>query len=271
MQMSGKTIRELLSDDFEYTEIVLQYLLNLSKSNIILNSKRELSQDDFDLYNDIKNKYNNGIPLQYAIGKWNFFGYDFVVNENVLIPRPETEILVEEILKVSKDGTKILDIGTGSGAIAVSLKLEKEKLDITASDISKETLEVAIQNADILGSKIKFIHSDLFENIKGKFDIIVSNPPYLTEEEYQNVDKLLYSEPKIALVGGNSGYEVYEKIIENAKEYLNDNGKLFFEIGFSQAEKISELLEKNGYNNIRIIKDYNRLDRIVIGELCLNN
>lgn len=271
MQMNGNRIRDLISDDFEYSEIALQYILECNRSYLHLNANHELSNDQLDKYNQVKTKYFQGMPLQYAIGKWNFYGYDFIVDSNVLIPRPETEILVEEILKQSKEGSKILDIGTGSGAIAISLKKEKETLHITASDISLDSLNIAIKNAKEIDAEIKFIHSDLFENIYDKFDIVVSNPPYLTEEEYLHVDKLLYNEPKLALVGGELGYEIYERIIEDAKTYLEKNGKLFFEIGYTQANKISELLSKNGYNNIKVIKDYSGLDRIVIGELCLNN
>lgn len=265
-----KKIKEILNDDFKYSQIVLMYLLDKTKSELFLLQDENLSNEILEKYLDIKFRVNEGYPLQYAIGKWNFFGYDFEVNEDVLIPRPETEILVEEILKESLDGKKILDIGTGSGAIAVSLGLNSSA-KITASDISEKAIKMAVKNAENLGAKVDFIISDLFENIEGKFDIIVSNPPYLTEKEYDEVDSLLYFEPKNALVGGKEGFEIYQRIIENSKRYLSINGKIFFEIGYEQGKIVSDLLLKNGFNNIRIVKDYSNLDRIVVGELCLNN
>ena len=271
--MNGSvTIEELFNGNYRYTKIVLQYILDFTMSDIHKNRAMILDEEIVKRFMDVQEKIKLKMPLQYAIGEWNFYGRDFIVNENVLIPRPETELLVEEILKENLDNKKILDIGTGSGAIAISLDLEnKSKAKVYASDISEKAINVAKENAQRLNAKIDFIHSDLFENINEKFDIIVSNPPYLSEEEYDEVDEVLYFEPQNALIGGEKGYEIYEKIIEQAKDYFTEEGKIFLEIGYRQADIVSSLLLKNGYNNIKVIQDYNRLDRIVVGELCLKN
>ncbi|WP_311487642.1 peptide chain release factor N(5)-glutamine methyltransferase [uncultured Helcococcus sp.] len=267
MQTNSKTIKDLLEADYQYTEIILQYLLDMTRSQIFLNQNLELSDDVWNRFLDIQRDLKDGRPLQYAIGKWNFYGYDFIVNENVLIPRPETELLVEEILKEELKDKKLLDIGTGSGAIAVSLDLEnKDNLQVSACDISKEALEVARMNAEKLGAHLDFIHSDLFENIEGRFDIIVSNPPYISEEDYDKLDELLYHEPKIALYGGLKGYEIYEKIIDQARSYLTDQASIFFEIGYDQGKVVSDLLRENGYQDVKILQDYGGKDRIVTGK-----
>lgn len=271
-QMSGNSFRQLLESDYKYTDIVLQYILDIKRSQIFLDLERTLKKEEYDKFLDIQKKIKEGMPLQYAIGKWNFYGRDFEINKNVLIPRPETEILVEVLLKENLGNKKILDIGTGSGIIAITLKAEsKENIDVVASDISNKALEIAKINASKIGVNIKFIESDLFENIENKFDIIVSNPPYLSSDEYLNVDKLLYHEPKNALVAGRKGFEIYQKIIEESENYLNNNGKIFFEIGYTQANIVAGLLKKYKFKNIKIIKDYSGHDRVVIGELCLNN
>lgn len=267
MQTNSKTIKDLLEADYQYTEIILQYLLDMTRSQIFLNQNLELSDDVWNRFLDIQRDLKDGRPLQYAIGKWNFYGYDFIVNENVLIPRPETELLVEEILKEELKDKKLLDIGTGSGAIAVSLNLEnKDNLQVSACDISKEALEVARMNAEKLGGHVDFIHSDLFENIEGRFDIIVSNPPYISEEDYDKLDELLYHEPKTALYGGVKGYEIYEKIIDQAKSYLTDQANIFFEIGYDQGKVVSDLLRENGYHDVKVLQDYGGKDRIVTGK-----
>lgn len=264
------TIEKLLQGDYKYTKIIFQYIFDYTLGQIFRNKKRILTTEEIKNFYEIQDKLNNGLPLQYALGKWNFYGRDFVINENVLIPRPETELIVDNILREDLENKTVLDIGTGSGAIAISLALES-KAKIYASDISNEALKVAKINAKNFNASVEFFNSNLYESIEKKFDYIVSNPPYLSEKEYEEVDKILYKEPKVALVGGKTGYEIYIEIIKESKKYLNEGGKIFLEIGYTQANIVSELLLECGYTNIKIIKDYNNLDRIVIGELCLNN
>lgn len=266
-----KILDILRNKNYKESKIVLSYIKNVNYSvlNTMLNT--ELTEDEFKKFIHIQNKLIDNYPLQYAIGKWNFYGYDFIVTEDTLIPRPETEILVEEILKNNLNEKKILDIGCGTGAISITLDLETRKrglkIYIEAVDISEKALEITRKNIDNLDARVRAYKSDLFENVSEKFDIIVSNPPYISEKDYENLEKELYYEPKTALVGGVKGYEIYEKIIKNIKKFLNEDGTVYFEIGYDQAFKVSELFKKNGFLSVRVMKDYNKIDRIVIAKI----
>lgn len=211
-------------------------------------------------------KFLYDIPIQYINNKAYFMGLEFYVNENVLIPRCDTEILVEEIIKiVNKDSLlKILDLCTGSGAIAISLKKYLNNIEIMASDISDKAIMVAKKNASIIGVDVKFIESDLFNNINGKFDLIVSNPPYIKKFVIPSLDKQVRNEPILALDGGKDGLDFYRKISYDAKRFLNNNGYLCFEIGYDQRKEVEDILLQNGYINIYSKKDYGGNDRIVI-------
>ncbi|MDO5026529.1 MAG: peptide chain release factor N(5)-glutamine methyltransferase [Tissierellia bacterium] len=246
--------------------IVLSYLLDISFGDLSRMMDKDLEDDHDQALREVFDKIKQGHPLQYALGKWDFFGRTFDLDPNVLIPRPETELLVEAILKEKIGDKKILDIGTGSGAIAISLKLEDETAQVWASDISQPALDRAMANAKKLQADIKFIRSDLFENIKGKFDIIVSNPPYISQKDYDKLDELLYYEPKNALLAGDKGYEIYERIISSAWNFLNDQASLYFEIGYDQKEVVTRLLKDHGFEDIRVIKDYGQKDRILIAK-----
>ena len=210
------------------------------------------------------------IPLAYIFGKTNFYGYDFKVNENVLIPRLDTEVLVEKIVEDVKNQNKqvsVLDIGTGSGAIIIAIQKETNS-KCYAVDISKKALEIAKENAKINNAEIEFIESDLFENIKDlKVDYIVSNPPYIETEVVEGLEpEVVSNEPKLALDGGEDGLDFYRKIIKDAKQHLNNNGKLYFEIGYNQGKSVSDLM-KEDFENIEVIKDYGGNDRVVRGVL----
>ena len=208
-----------------------------------------------------------GEPLAYIFKSANFYGYDFIVNKNVLIPRPETEELVNFALMNINKNSKVLDVGTGSGAIAITINKESNA-EVTAVDISKKALKVAKQNAKNNQAKVEFVLSNLFSKLKErKFDVIISNPPYITIEAYQRLDKTVKDfEPKLALVGGSDGLKFYKEIIENAHKHLLLNGKIFFEIGYDQAEKVKNLLVEYGYKNIQSKKDLYGNDRIVYAE-----
>lgn len=215
-------------------------------------------------------------PIQYIIGHAEFRGLDIAVNENVLIPRPETELLVGkaiEVARVKGQRVRILDLCTGSGCIAVSLahSLTKSAIAcrIVVSDISEGALSIARSNASRHGvsDKIEFIKSDLFNQITGKFDIIVSNPPYIARFEFETLQKEVLREPRIALDGGEDGLDFYRKIIEEAPSYLRPGGHILFEIGFGQVSEIKEIIDSVG--NLKIIevaKDFNGIDRVIISQ-----
>ena len=254
-----------ISDDKADAEWLVALSLGTSRGNVYLNE--EVSKNQEKAFFKALKKRVKGEPLAYIFKSANFYGYDFYVNKNVLIPRPETEELVNLALKSIAKDTRVLDIGTGSGVIAITIAKESEA-KVTAVDISSKALKVAGKNALSNQANVEFIKSNLFSKLKNrKFDVIISNPPYITEEAYIGLNKTVKDfEPKIALVGGVDGLKFYKKIIENAHKYLSDNGKLFFEIGFDQAEAVKNLLIKNGYRNIKIKKDIFKNDRIVYAE-----
>lgn len=217
-------------------------------------------------------------PLQYIIGKERFFGLDFLVDEDVLIPRPETEVLVETVLEIVKgtrhkaQGTRILDLGTGSGCIAVSfmsrliLTKNASNCRIVASDISDRALEVAKKNASLNGVSdgISFIHSDLFKNIDGKFDIIVSNPPYVARYEFGSMQKEVLREPRLAIDGGEDGLLFYRRIFDEAPRYLKQGGYCAVEIGYGQREAVRDIMERSGnFKVIDVRKDQYGIDRVI--------
>jgi len=239
---------------------ILVKVLGVNRSQLIID--RSLKNKELRQIQKLAKKRLAGLPLSQVLGEVEFYGFDFGVNAYVLSPRPETELLVE-IVKNEEAGKSGLDIGTGSGAIAITL----EKLGgckMTAIDISSRALRVAKKNSLIHKTKVKFIKSNLFSKIEGKFDFIVSNPPYIKREDIYKLDSEVKDhEPWLALDGGVSGYDFYEKIIHEAPKYLANNGKIYFEIGVGQSEKIAELL-KTDFEDIIIKKDYNNIDRIVI-------
>ncbi|MFP4456548.1 MAG: peptide chain release factor N(5)-glutamine methyltransferase [Clostridia bacterium] len=211
----------------------------------------------------------DGLPIQYLLGNQEFYGLNFYVNEYVLIPRPETELLVELLVRNLKNkDVNILDIGTGSGAIAIALAKNLERSKIIAIDISKEALEVAKRNAkeNKVDRGIEFIRSDLFSNLgKTKFNCIVSNPPYISKEEMKILPKNVANEPKEALYGGEDGLFFYKEIVNKGYNFLQDKGILAFEIGSNQGKQVEEIMAQKGFRNIDVIKDYNNLDRIIMG------
>ena len=220
-------------------------------------------------------------PIQYIIGHTEFCGLDFIVNEDVLIPRPETELLVEEAAGLVNglagqraSALSVLDLCTGSGAIAVALiyrlrsTLTKHPIDckIVASDISGHALEVARLNAGRHGvsGRIKFIESDLFGNICGKFDVVISNPPYIADFEFETLPKEVLKEPRIALHGGDDGLDFYRRIIHDAPGYLKPGGCIILEIGFGQFGEIKKIIEAGAFKVVEVKKDFNGIDRVII-------
>ena len=244
---------------------LLAFTLNVTKEYLLINYQEEIPKEKVKTYNENIEKLISGEPIQYIIGKQEFMGIEFIVNKNVLIPQPDTEILVEKSIEIAKtyEKPKILDLCTGSGAIAVSTGKIFPQAIIYASDISKEALLIAKTNDK--SNKIKFIQSDMFENIEEKFDIIVSNPPYIKTEEIKKLSKEVQNEPNIALDGGKDGLQFYKEIIEQAYNYLNKNGYICLEIGEDQKEGVTKLIENNRhYKDIKTYKDLNKNDRVII-------
>ncbi|MDD7305578.1 MAG: peptide chain release factor N(5)-glutamine methyltransferase [Peptoniphilaceae bacterium] len=261
-------IKNFLEIDKDITLIALSYLLNKSKNYLLLNDQIDLNDEITNKLNAIIKKVKNGYPLQYALGRWNFYGLDFITDERALIPRPETELLVEKIIKADIKKEKILDIGTGTGAIAISLAFNLKESLVSGIDISESAIELANENKEKFSlDNVDFFVSDLFSNVFDKYNVLVSNPPYINKKDYQNLDKALFYEPKNALYGGDDGLFFYKKIIGQAKNYLKEDGCLFLEIGYDQRNAIEKLLEENSYANINSYKDYNGFDRIVFAQV----
>lgn len=253
-------------------ELLLSHLLNCKRLDLYLRFDQPLSENEVEDFRNMIARRGKYEPVQYIIGNTEFYGLNFLVNPSVLIPRPETEILVETIINNHKyDGPlKILDIGSGSGNIAVSLAKNLSDGDLLSIDISEEALKTAESNAARLNvDNVKFIKADILSNgfaPDSRFDIIVSNPPYISESDYGSLQKeITLYEPKNALSDSMDGLNFYRRISSFANEKLNPAGYLYFEIGLGQSDSVKSILENKGFGEIRIIQDYQRIDRIIYG------
>ena len=226
--------------------------------------KKQITKKEYKKLKKVAKKRVSGMPLSKILKEAYFYKECFYVNTNVLTPRKETELLVEEIIKDYKDKkVNILDIGTGSGCIAILLK-KHLNANVTALDISKKALKVAKKNAKNLKETITFIKSNLFEKVNETFDVIVSNPPYIKSEEINSLQEEVKNyDPHLALDGGITGYNIYKQIIKCAPQKLKENGKLYLELGIGQSATVKKMLEKK-FKDIKIIKDYNNIDRIIV-------
>ncbi|MCL2382930.1 MAG: peptide chain release factor N(5)-glutamine methyltransferase [Oscillospiraceae bacterium] len=256
--------------------VILAFVIGESKEYLVINQDKELSQDEIEKFEEAINRLVKGEPLQHITGKQEFMGMDFVVNKDVLIPRPDTEILVEEVVEIlssmqngtSIDDLTVLDLCTGSGAIAISIVNSVSNIKVLATDVSEEALKVARINEinnymDI--SRIEFASSDLFEDIFEEFDLIVSNPPYIAKGEIEKLDVEVKREPMLALEAGVDGLDFYRKIISEAYAYLRPNGYLCLEIGYNQRDDVIRVInESEKYTDIYSKKDLAGNDRIVV-------
>ena len=257
-------------------EILLQYTLNMNKTEIIINSEREVQYDLEQKYIAYLDEVITGKPIQYITHKQEFMGLNFYVDESVLIPQPDTEILVEETIRTVTannkqlgQNMKILDLCTGSGAIAISLEnylKNKFETEIIASDVSKKAIDVAKRNAKENNAKVKFIISDMFENIKeNNLDIIVSNPPYIEKATIITLSKEVQNEPHLALDGGIDGLDFYKIIAKEGYKHLKSGGYILVEIGYNQKESVSNIFKEytDQYIEVNCIKDLNGQDRVI--------
>lgn len=251
-------------------EIILQKVLNVDRIYIHLNLEKELDKKNMKKFNTLINQRLNNRPVAYIVENREFMGLDFFVKEGVLIPRPDTENLVEEIINICKykENLNILDIGTGSGAISVSLA-KYLNAKVTSFDIEDIPLEVGKLNAKNNNVEVEFIKSDLFSAVKDKdikFDVIVSNPPYITDEEIKTLHPQVKDyEPYSALFGGEDGLYFYKEITKESIKYLKNGGILAYEVGYNQAEDVIKIMEKYNYQKVYKKKDIQGIDRVVIG------
>jgi release factor glutamine methyltransferase len=242
---------------------LLEYVFHINKVEYYMNSKKVIESDSYDKYINYINKRAMHIPLQHIIGVSEFMGMEFVVSPDVLIPRQDTECLVTEVMKYANNKS-VLDMCTGSGCIIISLQKLCNLTDALGVDISEKALNIAEQNNQRLNSNVELIQSDLFDKIDRRFDIIVSNPPYIKSDIIKDLmPEVKDHEPLTALDGMDDGLYFYRKIINVAKNYLTDNGMIFFEIGHDQGNEVKDLLEKSDFHSIYIIKDLTGLDRVV--------
>jgi release factor glutamine methyltransferase len=249
-------------------ELLFSDCLGCQRVDLYLNKAKSLSRKETDFIASALNRRIKGEPIQYILAKTEFMGLELKVNRDVLIPRPETEILVETVVGYAnrKNPARVLDLGTGSGCIAIALSKYLKDLEIDASDISPEALKVAKDNALAHGAKINFIRSDLFDKLEYReYGIIISNPPYIAEAQIRKLDPQLQFEPRLALNGGSDGLNFYRKIILNAAGYLSKNGLLIMEIGFQQKTDLEKIFESSKlFEIIKVVKDYNDIDRVIV-------
>ena len=251
--------------------LLLQYILKKPRQYLIVYDNEEVGKkEQWEYFVNIE-KLAKGVPLQHITHQQEFMKMDFYVDENVLIPRPDTEILVEEVIKIAKkmQKPKILDLCTGSGAIAISIAKNVPEAEVYAIDISSKALEVAKKNAKELGAKVKFVKSNLFNKMeKMKFDIIVSNPPYIKKSDINYLSQEVRKEPELALDGGFDGLDFYRKITEQAIEYLKFGSYLCYEIGYDQKEDVMEIIKNQGnYSNTYSKNDLGGNDRVIVTQV----
>ena len=250
-------------------EILLSNSINKDKKHIVLNPKETLNTDQLTNFKDLIERRKKGEPIAYLINKKEFWNSEFFVNKDVLIPRPDTELLIEEVLRIYSKNTQlqVLDIGTGSGCILLSILKERSNFYGTGIDISKKSINISKFNAKQLNlkSRVKFFHSSI-DNFKiGKYDLIVSNPPYIELPSLKYLEKdVVNFEPRLALSGGFDGFSKIRKVIRKTSSLIKKNGKFILEIGFNQKNKVIKILKEEGFYVNKAIKDYGKNDRCII-------
>ncbi len=251
------------------SEILLSKVINKDRKFILLNFDRKLNQKDQDIFKNLILERSKGKPVAYLTGLKSFWNYNFKVNEKVLIPRPETEIIVEQVLKIykNKDNLNFLEIGVGSGCISLSILKEKKSFLATGVDLSKDCIKICRYNANKLGvsNRIKLLKSDVDNLIFRKYDLIIANPPYIKKLDLSKLDRDVKNyEPKLALYGGLEGLSVIRKVIKKSSELIKKCGKLVLEIGYDQREPVKKMLNENNFYVNESLKDLAKNDRCII-------
>ena len=250
--------------------LLLEYVSGISRSWYFIHEDEEISENDIEEYQILIEQRGKHIPLQQLTKEAYFYGMKFFVNENVLIPRQDTEVLVEQVLSLSKEkeNLKLLDMCTGSGCILLALLANLKQASGTGVDLSEKALEVAQRNSKELGIEVSWVQSDLFDKVSGSYDIIVSNPPYIETSVIEGLmDEVKLYEPRMALDGTEDGLFFYREITMQAGKYLKNNGILAFEIGYNQGKAVSEFMKENGYKEVQVLQDLAGLDRVVTGRI----
>ena len=250
--------------------LLLEHVSGISRSWYFVHEDDEISQEDMEKYQRLIEQRGKHIPLQQLTKEAYFYGMKFFVNENVLIPRQDTEVLVEQVLSLSKgkENLKLLDMCTGSGCILLALLANLKQASGTGVDLSEKALEVAQRNGEELGIEVSWVQSDLFDKVSGSYDIIVSNPPYIETSVIEGLmDEVKLYEPRMALDGTEDGLFFYREITMQAGKYLKNNGILAFEIGYNQGKAVSEFMKENGYEEVQVLQDLAGLDRVVTGRI----
>jgi release factor glutamine methyltransferase len=270
LNQASKTLKQLSNTSSKLdSEILLSKIIKKNRKYLILNSNEELKKENIKSFDYLVKRRKKGEPIAYLINKKEFWKQNFYINQNVLIPRPDTEILVEETLKLFNVNSKLnmLDIGTGSGCILISILKERRNFFGTGIDISKKAINVARFNAKMhqLSNRVKFYNSDVDNFNIGKYDLIVSNPPYIEVLNLKYLENdVVNFEPKLALNGGIDGFSKIRKVIDKATVLIKKTGKLVLEIGFNQKNKVQEMLKKKGFYINKTLKDYGKKDRCII-------
>ena len=264
-QLKKNNISSALLD----SELLLSKVIKKDRVYILLNLDKKLNQSDQDNFKDLIQKRSRGKPLAYLTGVKSFWNYDFIINEKVLIPRPDSEVIIEQVLDIykMKNNLNFLEVGVGSGCIALSILKEKKGFLATGVDLSQDCIKICRNNANKLkvGNRIKLMKTDVDNLIFRKYDLIISNPPYIKKFDLKKLDKEVKNfEPKLALDGGLEGLSVIKKIIKKSSELIKTNGKLFLEIGNDQREPVKKMLNENNFYINRIVKDLAKNDRCII-------
>ena len=250
-------------------EVLLSNVLKINRENILVNLNKKINYQDFINFNKLINRRKKNEPVAYIVGYKEFWNKKFIVNSDVLIPRPDTEILVEEVIKSIQinSSLNILDIGTGTGCVLLSVLNERKKCYGIGLDISKKAINIAKHNAKIqqIKNRIKFINSSIDKFYVGKYDLIISNPPYIKTGDIKNLDKdVSFYEPEVALNGGIDGYSKIREVIYKSSVLIKKKGKLFLEIGYNQRRKVTEILKRNNFYINKVVKDLGKNNRCII-------
>ena len=259
-------IRKELGENEHEADWIISHVTKMTQEDFIKNP-REITDEEVEKIREIVDRRNSGEPLQYILGETEFMGMRFIVNEFTLIPRQDTETLVETVVNKIKDKkVRVLDIGTGSGCIGISIAKLCKNAEVTLLDYSDAILDVAKANAEINDVKVNIERCDILEEIpEGEFDVIVSNPPYIKSADIKTLQKEVQLEPRLALDGGEDGYDFYREIVNRWSRKLKKGGALAFELGEDQADYVAELLQNEGFSNLKTAYDLSGIKRAIIG------